>query len=467
MKVDKVVLIKTAPERIIQGQWYHRPWLGLGVLAAYIAERGYDCEIIDMHFFELTLPDLLERVGSSNANFFGITSMTHEINRAHEIAKAIKETSPDSLVAVGGPHVTALPTQTLKEFPYFDFGVVGEGENTLYELFNAINNDKPLDSISGLTHRRGNEVVVNESGKWIDDLDSLPFPKWDFYPPCEEYPIYSTRGCPFNCSFCMRVLGKTVRYRSPESVVGEMEFVAKRFSPKKFTFQDETFTINLKNANRVLDLIIQRGLHKKVQWDISTRVNIGDLDFYKRLKEAGCYKICIGVESGNDEILKRIGKGITKKDAINCVELARKASLNTEAYYILGHPHETKENILETIDFAARLNTTVATFGIMVPYPGTAIYDLAVKGEGGYKIISNDWRDFNKHLGNALELEGISRKELESLQMKAYLTFYLRNLRIVELCRFVWEKRAAISFLFKKLLKSYIGERAKLVYTWR
>ena len=448
---NKIVLIKTAPEKILQGQWYQRPWMGLGVLASFLMNQGIDCEIIDMQFFNLSMSDTIRKIQKSKADFFGITAMTHEINRAHELAAAIKNINPHSMIMLGGPHVTALPMQTMKEFPHFDFGVFGEGELTIKELIYSVTNGHSIRQIKGLTFRDENDVIVNSSRPWLEDLDSLPFPAWDFYPKCKEYPIYSSRGCPFSCAFCMRVLGKKVRYRSPKNVVDEMESVVEKYSPVRITFQDETFTVNLSRANEILELIIQRGLNKKVIWDISTRVNIGDLSFYKRLKKAGCYKICIGVESGNDNVLREIGKGITKKDAERCVELAKKVGLKTEAYFILGHPNENESKMLETINFAAKLNTTTAAFGIMVPYPGTKIYDMATKGEAGYKIITHKWSDFNKHLGNALELENLGRKKLELLQLKAYLTFYIKNYRFKELIMYVIDKRRALIFTFKKL----------------
>lgn len=455
-KIKRVVLIKTAPEKIIQGQWYHRPWLGLGVLASFLIDRGIGCDIVDMHFSQLTKADLITRLGQSDSALFGITSMTHEVERASELAVEIKHNFPDIPIVIGGCHVTALPQQTLCEFPVFDYGVIGEGEYTLTELIDAVNEHRPLHSINGLCFRSDGQVLVNQRRDWIENLDSLPFPAWHLYPRCQEYPLYSSRGCPFECVFCMRVFGRKVRYRSPQNIVDEIESVVEKYSPQRITFQDETFTVNINRANEILDLIIQKGLHKKVSYDISTRVNIGDLTFFKRLKEAGCYKICIGVESGNDQVLKEIRKGITKKDAENCVALAKRAGLNTEAYYILGHPNETKDKMLQTINFAARLNTTTATFGIMVPYPGTAVYEMATKGQAGYKLISSNWRSFDKHLGNSVELKDVSRAQLEYLQMCAYLTFYLKNFRFLELLRFAWGKKAAIVFLVRKLLRKLI-----------
>ena len=465
-RIDRVVLIKTAPDKIIQGQWYHRPWLGLGVLASFLLENGIDCKIIDMHLAGLTKADLLKLVAETGARLFGITSMTHEIERAHDVAKAVKHEMPKSMTVLGGCHVTALPRRTMEEFPAFDYGVHGEGEHTLKELIDCLNNGVSLASVRGLCFRQGDEVVVNQQRDWIEDLDSLPFPAWHLSPTCNEYPLYSSRGCPFRCVFCMRVLGSKVRYRSPENVVDEMEYVVNRFSPERITFQDETFTANLDRANAIMSLITERGLDKRVAWDVNSRVNIGDQAFFHRLKAAGCYKVCLGVESGNERILRRIRKGITKADAERCVSMAKNAGLRTEAYYIFGHPHETQATALETIRFAAKLNTTSAAFGIMVPYPGTEVYTMATQGLGGYRIIASSWKSFNKHLGDSLELERLRRPELEHLQMRAYITFYLHNLRFAELLRFIWSKRAAAVFMLGKLIKRNVN-RVLSALRWR
>jgi anaerobic magnesium-protoporphyrin IX monomethyl ester cyclase len=444
--------MRTAPEEILQGKWYHMPMLSLGYLAAVLERSAVETVIIDAHFERLGLAETVSRASKSSAGIFGITAMTHEIRRVHEVAKAIKEVVRGARVVVGGPHPTALPVRTMAEFPAFDYIVMAEGESTLVELIRALEHGSELDNVKGLVFRRNGEIVVNERRAWIDTLDSLPFPAWHLYPPAKAYPLLSARGCPFKCAFCMRVLGTKVRYRSAENVVDEMEYVANRFGARKFTIEDETFTVNFHRTQELADTIIRSGLHKRVKWNVTTRVDLADLDMFRRLKDAGCDLVGFGIESGSDLALQRVSKGVTTDQAEKAVLLARKAGLMTNAYYIFGHPHETRGDVLRTIDFATRLNTNKVVFGIMVPYPGTEIYQMAITGQGGYKIISSDWSDFDKHLGNALELENLDRKSLELLQMRAYLIFYIRNLRIVDLVKYAFEKRTAVLYQIKKLL---------------
>jgi len=166
-------------------------------------------------------------------------------------------------------------------------------------------------------------------------------------------------------------------------------------------------------------------------------------------------RIGFGIESGNEKILRAAQKGTTVVQVEKAIAACKRVGLEVEAFYILGFPGETRRTALDTIRLAARLNTTTAAFGIMVPYPGTRVAEMAAAGEGGYRLLSRDWSAYDKHLGNALELATLSRRDLERLQARAYLWFYLRNLRVKDLAGFVWEKRKAIGRMARKLLRKH------------
>lgn len=286
----------------------------------------------------------------------------------------------------------------------------------------------------------------------MTDLDALPRPAWDLYGPSDVYQIYASRGCPFRCIFCMRALGDTVRYRSPKNVVDEFEEVLERYGPKRIDFSDETFTMRRAWVLEICDELERRGLHRRMPWFANGRVNTVDEDLLRRIRRAGCVRMGFGIESGNQAILEAAQKGTTIAQIERVIAAAKRAGLETEAFYILGFPGETRATALDTIRLAARLNTTSAAFGIMVPYPGTEVAAMAARGEGGYRLLSRDWSDYDKHLGNALELEGLPRRQLERLQARAYLWFYARNLRLGSLARFAWEKRKAAVRLVAKIV---------------
>jgi anaerobic magnesium-protoporphyrin IX monomethyl ester cyclase len=449
----RVLLVNPAPREVVQGGWYRMPLLGLGYCAAYLRERGYECRIVDAIFEKLNPEQTMTRIRDYNPSLLGCTAMTHEVNRAARIAAEARRTIPDLKTVIGGPHATAIPEETLREYDAFDFAVFGEGEETLAELVRAIGEGSSVEGIAGLAYRAENgEIRRNKPRPWKEDLDDLPFPAWDLYPPAREYQIFSSRGCPYRCSFCMRVLGEVVRYRSVESVVREFELVTERYGPREISFSDEIFTLDEQRAIAICDQLIAKGLHRKTPWFANARANCTSSALYRKLREAGCVRVGVGIESGNQAILNRIRKGITLERAREMVRIAKEAGLKVAAFFIIGHPGETEDTIRDTIAFARELQPSAVAFGIMVPYPGTEIAAMASRGEGGYKIVSRNWSDYDKYFGSALELENVSRRQLEKWQARAYLYFYLFNFRVFSLIRFLWSRRQGVAHYIRRLL---------------
>jgi anaerobic magnesium-protoporphyrin IX monomethyl ester cyclase len=445
-----VVLVNPPPPKLVE-RWDKPPYphLGLACIASYLKSKGIACNVIDAKFEGVSLEEVETRLRILNPTIVGITSMTHEIYNADAVAQLAKKINPQVITVIGGCHVTALPLETMDEFKNFDVAIIGEGEYTFADVVN-----KNLEDVEGIAWRKGDEVKINKPREPIQNLDDLPMPAWELFPKSSEYPMVTARGCPYKCNFCMRVMGNKVRKRSPQNVVAEMKKCVNAYHPKILRFMDETFTVNKSYLNEVLDLIITSGLQKKVKWDAQTRVDLVDEELLRKMKTAGCFALGFGVESGNQEILKNSGKNINLEQVVKATRLARKVGLQTEAYFIFGHPFETYQTAKDTINFAAKINTTKTTFGIMVPYPGTQIYELAKKGEGGYILISDDWRDYNKNIGNSLELKTLSRKQMERFQIEGYIYFYLRNLRFVDGAKYlVSQRRLGASILKKALLK--------------
>lgn len=449
----KILLINPPP--IIRREQHdnvNHPHVGLGYLSAYLRQYGFKCQPIDAKFERMDLEGVTQALKRHQPRLVGVTAMTHEVGQAARMAQLAKKLFPGVITVLGGPHATALPKETLTQFPEFDMAVVGEGEITLLELVRAISRQGNLSQVAGLVFRSSSgHIRLNEHREPIVNLDSLPFPAWDLFPPSRTYSLMTTRGCPFSCNFCMRVSGSRVRKRSPQNIVEEFELDVNRYGATHILVEDESFGVDRKQADTFLETIIQSGLPKRVSWEVQTRVDLGDEEFFRKLKAAGCIKVGFGVESGNEKILKGTGKGITLKKVEESISLAKKARLQTGSYFIIGHPHETKQTAWDTINFAARLNTSVVAFGIMVPYPGTKIYEMALKKEGGYNIISSDWADFNKTIGSSLELETLSRKEMEKIQLQGYLLFYLKNWRLWGLLKLLWQEKRVIWAILKKI----------------
>lgn len=452
----KITLISPAPDHGLSEM--QSPHHGLAYIGATLLKNQYNVNVIDAKTLHLKTDEVISQVLREKPDVVGITAMTPDIICANKIAEGIKKDSPKTIIIVGGPHCTALPEKTLQEFPLFNFLIIGEGEITIIELLEALKNGNSASNfkkIEGIAFRENGKNIITQSRLFVSDLESIPFPAWGLFPQVKDYPVYASRGCPFNCVFCMRVLGSKVRVRQPENIVREIEWLVQQ-NKKFFWFSDETFGVKKEWLYNLLDLIIEKGLNKKINWSANSRVNLADYDTYMKMKEAGCVEINFGIESGSNEILSKVHKGFTTDMAKKAIATAKKAGFKTGAFYIIGHPYETHSTIKETINLAAELNTTEAAFGLMVPYPGTKVFELANKGEAGYLKASENWDEYRKYFGTSLEFRNFSSAELKKYQAKAYINFYIKNYRFKELFLFLYRhKRSLINFIknkFKKLL---------------
>jgi anaerobic magnesium-protoporphyrin IX monomethyl ester cyclase len=455
----KVALIKPPAT---YADWYKQPALGIAHIAASLESEGHDCEIVDAYFQSLSLPQLVRCIKDYNPDVVGITAMTHEINEASEIASKLKAVI-DVPTVVGGCHVTALPEKTLAEFGIFDYGVYGEGEKTTIELLEHIGRrvTNPYN-IKGLIFRNEGKVVVNPPRQFMttDELDALPRPAFHHYYGAKNahalaskdsyYVMLSSRGCPYNCAFCMQVLGKKVRRRSAQSILREIDYAVEHYGAHTFNFADEIFLFDDRKTRNILRLFIQRDLPKRIRWSALTRANFVNPELISLAKKAGCFRLEMGVESGDDGILKAIGKNITVEQVRQSVETIKKTGISLGTYYILGHPNETIETLRKTVDLAVELNTDVIAVGLMVPYPGTRIFDMALQGKNGYRLLSKNWAEYDKYGGRVLEIDGLPHKKLVKWQKRALLYLYLKNFRFLDGFRFLWKRRRALSFVIRK-----------------
>jgi len=369
----KVFLLNPPVHKIIEKKdipdYQH---IGLGYLASAVVKEGYDVSVLDAKLERKSFDESIKIVEEYSPDILGLSAMTHQIEDAAEFVMEYKKRHPDTITVIGGAHITALPSETLKQYPQFNFGIAGEGEISFVELINMLKTGKSgFDEIAGLVYRNAKSVVICNHPERIKDINALPLPAWKFFPKIKTYHIITGRGCPYSCSFCMRSFGKEVKQRSVDTVIKEIKGVLDELKPEEICFLDETFIKDRKFIYDLCDQLIKHGINKKVKWSISaTRVDSVDKTILKIIKDAGCHHIEFGVESGNSDILKKIKKGITKEQARAAVNDAKNLGYHVECGFILGHPDEKLETALETIDFAAKLNPSLIQLGIMVPYPG-------------------------------------------------------------------------------------------------
>jgi radical SAM superfamily enzyme YgiQ (UPF0313 family) len=446
----KIALINPPVRSSFDRHWIFNPYLSLGYLAAILEEKNHYCEIVEGKSEKLTVDNVVERVVKINPDLIGITSWSIEINQAANVAASIKKAIKSVPIIIGGAHANALPKTTLIDFPDFDFLIYGQGEETLCELVDELKkNMKDFSNINGLVYRSEGNVIQNPPRIIKEDLTVLPFPAWHLFPYTSTLSIMTERGCPYRCIFCARNLGKKIRSRPPEHVVEELGYIIDRFHPKRVTFEDETFGLLPERTKEILSLMIKKSFQKKVSFGCQTRADVADRELYQMMRRAGFRGISVGIESGNQEILKTIKKNMTLDQAEKAVTLAKSVGLKIHCFFILGHPHETIETIRDTIDFAVKLKPHRVSFALMAPYPGTKVYEMAKRGEGGYRLLSNDWRKFDKYSGKVMELESVSLSKLRMLQWKAYLKVYFYSLRFIQLAKLILQSRRILAVLFK------------------
>ena len=449
------ILLINPPVLSILEPWYDSPdfgRVGLACLAAYLrVNNSFKLKIIDAKFQKMGFDSVLKEVLKWQPDIVGFTAFTNEIKPAAYQAALIKKEMPSVITVIGGVHVTALPLETMLEFPYFDLAVIGEGELTFNELCQKLNSGEPYESIQGIAYRHGNEVELTESRKRVLDCDHFPLPAWDLLPPAQTYFIQTIRGCPYDCLFCMNPNGRVARKRSIESVIEEMLLLINNFNPKRISFGDELWSIDMDRSHSLLDAMIQNKIGENVDWDVQTHVKYVDFDLLSKMKQANVSRVELGIETGDESTLKGMGKGTNFEMIFNAVKAARKAKVKTGMFFLFGHPNESLISLRKTIDIAVKANPDLPMFGLMTPYPGTEVAKIAAEGKSGYKLLTNNWDEYNKQIGGALEFSNLSRAQIEFYQLLAYAKVFLFNGRIIDFVKFIFEYRVGAFNVLKKL----------------
>ena len=426
------------------------PNISLGYIGGAIRGAGFDnIHIIDAKFEQLDFETLISRIEKINPHIIGMTALTTDIEQIKLLVKRLIQIFPKVIMILGGTHVSTLPEQTLKEIEQLDYIIMGEGEFSIVSLLKTIVAGTDIKEIPGVGYIKNGQTIIQYPQE-PKDLDMLHKPAWDLLPKANCYPVLTARGCPFNCQFC-NPMSVTLRDRSVDNVLDELKWVLSTFYPNRLWFFDETFGLNKKRLAKLLTRMIDIGVPQKVTWSAFTRISITDHDMLNLMYKAGCRQIGFGIEAGSKKILK--AKQINVRHAESLIRHSKKLGMAVEAFFIFGHPDETVFDLLKTIRLAAKLNPTTPVFGIMVPFPGTIIYDMAKNNKGGYRLTATNWNDYNKHLGNAVEFTKIGNTTVEILRMLAYFYFYLSNRRIGDLKIFIktyWKMGVKVLALLPK-----------------
>lgn len=448
-----IVLINPPAHRRVEeydlATWQH---LGIGRLSSYVKQFGHKVTLIDAKLQQLTIAQVLKMVEEKNPDVVGLTAMTPDIYNAYALARGTKGIDKKIITVIGGCHATAMPELTLREEASFDYLVAGEGERTFEKLLDGVASGastETLREIRGIVFREGAEIIKTQTQPWDIHIEELPIPDWQLHPYATHYKLETSRGCPFKCNFCMRVLGEEVRYFPVENVLGEFEHIMRMKDNLSMEIVDENFTLNPKRINQFLDGMIGLGVSRKIRWFCSTRANLVTKELLKKMKRAGCYRVVFGVESGNKRVLKRMRKKVELEDVSKAVRLTRETGIESFLGFIFGHPDEKLEEMTDTVNFAVRANPDIAALGTMVPYPGTEIAQIVERGEGNYRLLSRDWTEYNRQFSYVLELNDVSKRDMDKLQLLGTLKLYVFNGRILDLIKFLWGYRRETLQFFK------------------
>lgn len=403
--------INTNLPRFVDEHRGHLPPLGLLYIATCAKQAGHDVKVIDTNIDD----SLGDTISNFQPEVVGITATTFTLLQALKIAEKAKDCR-NIKVVLGGVHASIYPEETIG-LDNVDYVVSGEGENAFLELLSNIERSTPVKTVRSKGH--------------LEVLDALPFPDRTFtdYTKYESIlgskgyitTMITSRGCPYKCIFCHRPhMGKQFRARSPKNVLNEMRQI-KEMGISEVMVYDDTFTVDRERVVKICKGMIQEKLG--LTWDIRARVDTVDIELLRILKLAGCKRIHFGIEASSPKILENLGKQITLEQARQAIKNCKNVGIETLAYFIIGSPGETIEDILHTIEFAKKLNPDYCHFAIMTPYPATPLYQLWLN-----KGKLDHWAEFaKKPYGIQTPYwDELKAGILEELLTKAYQSFYLR-----------------------------------------
>jgi radical SAM superfamily enzyme YgiQ (UPF0313 family) len=428
--------------------------MGVLSLAAYLRQKmGAEVRVADVHLMKDPAREVADIVRDTEPDLVGLSGLTCEAFMLHHSAQIAKTIRPAVPVIAGGPYPSSDPERLLSD-RNIDAAVIGEGEETLLDLARHIQdeggpfvNPANLAAIRGVAYRDEDGAVHRSLPRpHIEDLDSLPPPAWDtlnvrWFWACRSMStagvrpymtIFTSRGCPYRCTYCHNIFGRGFRARSAEGVVEEMAALRRTYGVNDFEFLDDCVNLDRRRFEAILTGLLDRGLHPKLHFPNGVRTDLLDEHQIRLIHQVGAGEISVAVETASPRLQKLIRKNLDLEKVRRNIELMADLRIFTRGFFMLGFPTETEEELRATIDFAVASRLHTANFFITNPFPGTPIYEeFKALGKLRNDVNTIDY-EYHSAPFNGSE---VSDQRFRSLYREAYLRFYFRPGRILRILR--------------------------------
>jgi radical SAM superfamily enzyme YgiQ (UPF0313 family) len=477
MGVNKMNILLINPlYRIHQQPWWFPS--GMGYIARSLLDEGHNVKILEANAHQYRKEQVKDLINKSEFDAVGISALVTRYSFIKWVAPIIKKKNRSAKIIVGDSAASTIPELLLNNTEV-DILCIGEGDITIKEIMKSIEGLKDLKSVDGICYKDDGEVIKTEDREPIKNVDDIPFPAYELFPmdiylkgtfqdfaiirnaPKRHLSIITARGCPYRCTFCHRNIGGKVRLRSPENIIEEIKLLKEKYKIQGLVFNDELTIISKRRMYDLCDKLEEEKID--IKWACSGRVNLVDEDLLKRMKDAGCIWITYGVESGNQEMLDRMKKQITVKQAKDAIMMTRKVGIDCAPSFIIGMPGENRETIKDTFELLKESGSTPPyTFFYAQPYPGTELYELAkemgkIGDEESFIEKLNDAGDFIVNLTDFTDEELISLRD--EIIFKLFMHYLSSNNRFLysihpNLAKFAYhtEKRGFIRAVKLSLL---------------
>ncbi len=446
------------------------PPMGLAYLAAVLRDAGHTVRLLDANALGLSLGDIGREIVDFEPQVVGTTAATPSIGLADRFGRMVHNLFSHPVpVVVGGPHASALPAETLAQFPGIDVAVVGEGESIAAPLVSTLAEGLLPERIPGVafrTEKRSGrsrvdaDVQVNPQAPPVQELDRLPFPARDLLPnrryrTIDAWPttcMVAMRGCPAGCNYCNvpGLAGRMVRRRTPQNVVAEMTDVSARYGVRHFSFLDDTFSTSRSWVESFCQALATSGLSSEVTWSCLTRPDLVDLPLLRTMKEAGLTRLEMGIESGSPAVLDMLGKGARIEQIREAFSMARQVGLVTLGFAMVNTPEETLEDLEKTAEEVLSIDPDFLQLSFCTPYPGTLLFDYC--RENGL-LLTTDWEEYRFLRTPVIRHRHLTDSQVVDRHREILRRFYARPGKAARLARLaLLHPSTAKSFAFTSYL---------------